>query len=76
MNNDRRKTLKEAYDLIDRGRDLIEQMATEERDVFDNMPENFQNGERGQRMAEIADNLDEAVEAIQGALDQIDDATA
>ena len=74
MNKERRKILEEAYRLIDQGRDMIENVAGEERDTFDNMPEGFQNGERGQRISEIADNLDEVVGALQEALDTIDEA--
>lgn len=75
MNKERRKTLVEAYNLIDRGRDLIEQMAGEEREAFENLSENLQNGERGQRMSEVADTLDEAASELQDILDKVDEAT-
>lgn len=75
VNKERRKTLEEAYRLIDQGRDMVDGVAQEEREVFDNMPESFQNGERGQRVSENADNLEEVVSTIQEMLDKIDEAT-
>jgi hypothetical protein len=38
----------------------IEEVAQEERDYHDNMPENMQNGERGEAAEEAASNLEEA----------------
>lgn len=65
MNETRRKNIREAITLLqavveayDRAYTLIEDAASEEREYFDNMPENMQEGERGQRASEAADLLE------------------
>jgi 2-oxoglutarate dehydrogenase complex dehydrogenase (E1) component-like enzyme len=76
MNKQQRK---EAEAMADKVRDVLEEaqqffedMASEERDKFDNMPEGLQQGERGQAIEQAADGLECAASAIQDALDSID----
>lgn len=68
MNKDQRKRLDEALKLLDEANELIgqaqgivEEIAGDERDKFDNMPEGLQAGERGQAIEAAADALVEAV---------------
>jgi len=42
----------------------LNDIAGEERDKFDNMPEGLQNGDRGQEMQEAADALESAAHAL------------
>lgn len=60
MNKQRRKKLEEALNLIDQAKDILEEVKDEEQDAFDNLPENFQNGERGEEMQNYIEMLDEA----------------
>lgn len=52
---------------LDNLKQEVEDLSTEVQDQFDNMPENFQGGERGQI-------LEGAVEELGSASDQIDEA--
>lgn len=47
-----------AIDAIESGAEEIVELADEMRSWYDNMPENFQNGERGEAVNEAADTLE------------------
>lgn len=75
MNATRRKALGQAIDLIEKFKSdfeelksIVEAAASEEREYYDNMPENMQNGDKGQQ----ADTAAEALEDVQSTLDGID----
>lgn len=51
MNNDRRKVLAEAKDLI-------------EQESFDNLPEGLQQSERGEQMEENVSNLESSMNSL------------
>lgn len=68
MNKQRRKRLGEAESLIADAKEIVEEVAAEEREYFDNMPESLQSGEKGQRAEEVADALDDLVEALDEAM--------
>lgn len=59
MNNPRRKQLKKALELIAEARAIIEAMAEEEAEAYENMPEGLQESERGERIAENVDALED-----------------
>lgn len=61
MNNERRKK-------IERALDLLREAAEEEREAFENLPDSLRDGERGQKMEEAADALDEAVSSVEDVL--------
>lgn len=46
-------------DALDNGKSQLEELRDEVRDVYDNMPESLQGGDRGQRLEECASTLDE-----------------
>ena len=46
MNRQRRKRLEKSYGLIDEAMEIIQEVMDEEQEAYDNLPENFQNGER------------------------------
>lgn len=67
MNKERRKTLqtfiKQVDDLRDRAdalRNEIDEIREEEQEYFDNMPENFQEGDKGQKAQEAIDAMENA----------------
>lgn len=79
MNETRRKTIREAITLLqavveayDRAYSLIEDAASEEREYYDNMPENMKEGERGQKADEIAELLEGVRDEMSGF--SVDDA--
>lgn len=74
MNAARRKAISEAIALIDQAHDLVENVANEERESFDNLPEGLQESERGERMDEIASALEEAYMTLTDVVDQLTDA--
>ena len=61
MNKQRRKQLEKSFGLIDEARDIIEGVMDDEQEAYDNLPENFQNGERGEEMAGYIESLEETV---------------
>ncbi len=48
MNNQRRKAIEELVERIDDIKSAIEEVAWEEQEYFDVMPESFQSGEKGE----------------------------
>lgn len=78
MNKERRKQIDEAIKLLEQAKPLIEDATSmietakdEERDFYDNMPENMQSGDKGQ----AADAAADALEEVHTSLDEfnIDD---
>jgi len=45
-------------DALDNGKSALEELRDEVREVYDNMPESLQGGDRGQRLEECASILD------------------
>ena len=61
MNKQKRKQLEKSSGLIDEARDIIQGVMEEEQEAYDNLPENFQSGERGGEMTEYIESLEETV---------------
>lgn len=74
MNDATRKRLRALKDQLETIKGALEEMATDERDKFENMPESLQGGDRGQKLEAAADSLDEAVEGFDALVDAIDEA--
>ncbi len=73
MNDARRKELERARVLIAEARDILDTAATEERDYYDNMPENMQGGDKGTKADEVADTLEEVTSDIDEMLGKIEE---
>lgn len=73
MNKQRRASLKEAVELLERAKSIIECVAEEEREAFDNLPEGIQYSERGEQMEEYADTLDEFYESIGDGIESLEE---
>lgn len=74
MNKERRKRLAEAFEKIGEVKEIIESVKNEEQEAYDNLPENFQNGERGEEMQGYIEMLDEAygyLDDAESVVDQI-----
>lgn len=73
MNNERRKEIKLAISLLEAVKDkladaqnIVETERDGEREYYDNMPENLQQGDRGQAADAAADALGEVFDALDG----------
>ncbi len=66
MNAARRKELKRALEMLDAAKSILEQVAEEEQDAYDNLPESIQDSERGEQIYDNADTLS-------GYMDDLDD---
>lgn len=74
MNNLRRKTLQNLYDIIANAKDNLDEVRDEEECYKDNMPENLQGSERYERAEETIDALESAISSLEDALDSIEEA--
>lgn len=68
MNNLQRKRIERLIEKLEAIRDEFYEMAEEEQEKFDNMPESLQDSERGEALQEGADNLQEQADAIDDAI--------
>lgn len=67
MNKQRRKRLGEAFDLISKAEEIIEEVKDEEYEAKENLPDNFRWGERGEEMENYIEMMDEAIGYLQDA---------
>lgn len=74
MNNRRRDSLRNAISYLEKASDIISNAADEERDCYDNMPENLLDSDRCVAMETAADCLDDAIDSIDTAIDAINEA--
>ena len=65
MNKERRKRLQKVFDMIDEAWQIISDVKDEEQESYENLPENFQHGEKGEEMKGYIEMLDE----VDGYLD-------
>lgn len=74
MNNLRRKTLQDLYNIITDAKDNLDEVRDEEECYKDNMPENLQNSERYEKAEAAVDALENAICSLEEALDSIEEA--
>ena len=82
MNNERRKRLAQAGEILEKMEELFselleitEEVRSDEEDAFANLPESFQNGEKGDRMQEAIQaleniSMEDAFSEVRGYLDE------
>lgn len=73
MNRERRKALQAIVDQLETLQMQLEEIQTEE-EYRDNIPENFQSGERYERTEEICESLSDAVSSLEDATSSIEEA--
>lgn len=61
MNRERRKRLAKVFDMIEEANTILEEVKDEEQEAYENLPENFQYGERGEEMQNYIEMLDETI---------------
>jgi hypothetical protein len=74
MNKQRRAEIERAATLIDEAKGILEEARDEEQDYYDNLPDNFRDGERGDNAQSAISCLESACEALDGV--DLGDATA
>lgn len=60
MNKQRRKRLGKAFDLVSEAMEILEDIKTEEQESYDNLPDNFRDGDKGEEMQNYIEMLEEA----------------
>ena len=60
MNRQRRKRLTEAFEKISEAMEILEDVVEEEKESYENLPDNFRDGDRGEEMQGYIEMLEEA----------------
>ena len=71
MNKNQRKKLADILEVIEGQIVELEEMAEDEQEKADNIPENLNNTDRSIMLMESADNLNEAVADLQNWVDEV-----
>lgn len=66
MNRQKRKRLGKAFDLIAEAEEILEEVKSEE-DSYENLPDNFRDGDKGEEMQNYIEMLDESIGYLQDA---------
>ena len=74
MNKQTRKKLSEIIETLQEQQSAISEIADEEQDKADNMPENMQMSDRHDDFEEIASMLTDASDSLEDVIDQIQEA--
>lgn len=74
MNARRRKTIAAIIAALEDLQPTLDEVAEEEREAYDNLPDSLQDSERGWSMSASADCLDEAVSSFAEVLAQLEEA--
>lgn len=69
MNNQRRKDLDRAIDLLREAQAIVDQARDEEQEYVDNMPDNMRYGEKGETAQGNVECLQDAYDAIDEIVD-------
>lgn len=71
MNKERRKQIEDLINKIEECMAECETIGSEERDYYDNMPENMQSGDKGQAASDAADAIDSARDDLENSRDNL-----
>lgn len=74
MNKQTRKKLSEIIETLQEQQSAISEIADEEQDKADNMPENMQMSDRHDEFEEIASMLTDASDSLEDVIGQIQEA--
>lgn len=73
MNKQRREAISSLISDMEAIKERIESLASEEREYYDNMPENMQQGDKGQAADTAASNLEESCNNAESVIDGLND---
>ena len=71
MNKARRKQIAEAIALIEQAQTILADVAADEQEAFDNMPEGLQQADNGQKMEEAIRTLEEKNSDLETTIDEL-----
>ena len=60
MNRQRRKRLTEAFEKVGEAMEILEDVVEEEKESYENLPDNFRDSDRGEEMQGYIEMLEEA----------------
>ena len=67
MNRQRRKRLEEAFEKVSEAMGILEEVKSEEEESYENLPDNFRDGDRGEEMQGYIEMLEEAYNYLDDA---------
>lgn len=76
MNKQRRAEIYDLAKRFDSLKDEVQQILEDEQQYFDDMPENFQNGDKGEKAQSAIDALEAAASNIEELMENLNEATA
>lgn len=74
MNKERRKRLGEAFDKCAEIVEILESVKEEEEEAYENLPDNFRDGDKGDEMQNYIEMIEEVtgyIEDAQSVIEQI-----
>ena len=71
MNNKNRKTIEEWLKQIETIKSGVSNMAHEEQDKYDNLPEGLQDSEKGDSLQGVVDYLSDAEDCLEDAIENL-----
>ena len=71
MNADRRKEIDQAAAMLEEALSLINMIAGDEQESFNNMPESLQESDRGNASEQAIGELEDAASTVQDTIDQL-----
>ncbi len=72
MNAARRSEIQNIAAALNEQLSALQQVAADEQEYFDNMPESLQQGEKGQKAEEAAQALQEAADELENQISNIE----
>lgn len=60
MNKKRREKLGEAFELVGTAQGILQAVQEEEQEAYENLPDNFRDGEKGEEMQNYMEMIEEA----------------
>lgn len=73
MNRERRKRIQKLQDSLCEIQSELENLIDEENEAFDNLPEQFQDGDRGQQMQEYITYMEDSLSNIEEATEWLNE---
>ena len=74
MNDNRRKKIDEVIGLIEKARLIVQEVAEEENETYDNLPDSLKYSERGESMYESVQALEYSEDSFNALLDNLEEA--